>query len=77
MIDYLSLFFYFLNRIVRQICYEVDMSIQQRQFLNEFRMSGLPMLSEYLERFLKFLVMCFLYAFIFFPFSLISEHLSL
>uniref|UniRef100_A0A2K2BE63 1,3-beta-glucan synthase n=1 Tax=Populus trichocarpa TaxID=3694 RepID=A0A2K2BE63_POPTR len=42
--------------IVRQICYEVDMSIQQRQFLNEFRMSGLPMLSEYLERFLKFLL---------------------
>ncbi|KAH8515571.1 hypothetical protein Peur_047053 [Populus x canadensis] len=42
--------------IVRQICYEVDVSIQQRQFLNEFRMSGLPMLSEYLERFLKFLL---------------------
>ncbi|KAG6783969.1 hypothetical protein POTOM_009651 [Populus tomentosa] len=42
--------------IVRQICYQVDVSIQQHRFLNEFRMSGLPMLSEYLERFLKFLL---------------------
>ncbi|XP_061972403.1 callose synthase 7-like isoform X3 [Populus nigra] len=42
--------------IVRQIRYEVDMSIQQHRFLNEFRMSGLPMLSEYLERFLKVLL---------------------
>ncbi|XP_034915011.1 callose synthase 7 [Populus alba] len=42
--------------IVRQICYEVDVSIQQHRFLNEFRMSGLPLLSEYLERFLKFLL---------------------
>ncbi|KAH8509176.1 hypothetical protein H0E87_011081 [Populus deltoides] len=41
--------------IVKQILYEVDMSIQQHRFLNEFRMSGLPMLSEYLERFLKVL----------------------
>ncbi|KAJ4841509.1 Callose synthase 7 [Turnera subulata] len=42
--------------IVKQICYEVDMSIQQRKFLLEFRMSGLPMLSDYLERFLKVLL---------------------
>ncbi|KAJ6938903.1 callose synthase 7-like [Populus alba x Populus x berolinensis] len=42
--------------IVRQICYEVDVSIQQNRFLSEFRMSGLPMLSDYLERFLKFLL---------------------
>ncbi|XP_052309124.1 callose synthase 7 isoform X2 [Populus trichocarpa] len=43
--------------IVRLIHYEVDMSIQQHIFLKEFRMSGLPMLSEYLERFLKVLVL--------------------
>ncbi|KDP38900.1 hypothetical protein JCGZ_05285 [Jatropha curcas] len=43
------------RKIVRQICYEVDMSIQQHRFLNEFRMSGLPMLSEKLEKFLKVL----------------------
>ncbi|KAG5250650.1 GLUCAN SYNTHASE family protein [Salix suchowensis] len=42
--------------IVSQICYEVEMTIQQNQFLNAFRMSGLPMLSEYLERFLKLLL---------------------
>uniref|UniRef100_A0A3N7GGL5 1,3-beta-glucan synthase n=1 Tax=Populus trichocarpa TaxID=3694 RepID=A0A3N7GGL5_POPTR len=42
--------------IVRLIHYEVDMSIQQHIFLKEFRMSGLPMLSEYLERFLKVLL---------------------
>ncbi|XP_011044775.1 PREDICTED: putative callose synthase 6 isoform X3 [Populus euphratica] len=39
--------------IVRQILHEVNISIQQHRFLNEFRMSGLPMLSECLERFLK------------------------
>lgn len=42
--------------IVRQICYEVDSSIQQRRFLINFRMSGLPFLSERLEKFLKLLL---------------------
>ncbi|CAN1229138.1 Callose synthase 7, partial [Linum perenne] len=38
--------------VIRQICYEVDVSIQQQKFLFEFRTSGLPMLSEKLEKFL-------------------------
>ncbi|KAL6134958.1 hypothetical protein ACLB2K_067186 [Fragaria x ananassa] len=42
--------------IVRQICYEVDSSIQQQRFLINFRMSGLPFLSERLEKFLKLLL---------------------
>ncbi|KAJ6920384.1 callose synthase 7-like isoform X2, partial [Populus alba x Populus x berolinensis] len=42
--------------IVKEIHHEVDMSIEQNRFLNDFVMSGLPMLSEYLERFLKVLL---------------------
>ncbi|KAL6286951.1 hypothetical protein ACE6H2_011341 [Prunus campanulata] len=42
--------------IVRQICSEVDNSIQQEKFLTYFRMSGLPFLSERLEKFLKLLL---------------------
>ncbi|GLT26329.1 hypothetical protein SLA2020_014070 [Shorea laevis] len=38
--------------IVRLICYEVEISIRQTNFLNEFRMSGLPSLSDKLEKFL-------------------------
>ncbi|XP_068345773.1 callose synthase 7-like [Pyrus communis] len=41
--------------IVKHICNEVDSSIQQRRFLTTFRMSGLPFLSERLEKFLKLL----------------------
>ncbi|KAF2290622.1 hypothetical protein GH714_014737 [Hevea brasiliensis] len=44
------------RKIVRHICYEVDSSIQQNKFLSEFRMSGLPLLSEKLEKFLKVLL---------------------
>ncbi|KAJ4729026.1 Callose synthase [Melia azedarach] len=42
--------------IVRRICHEVDSSIQRHRFLNEFRMSGMPSLSEKLEKFLKLLL---------------------
>ncbi|KAK0588619.1 hypothetical protein LWI29_003248 [Acer saccharum] len=42
--------------IVRQICYELDISIQQERFLNEFRVSGMPILNEKLEKFLKLLL---------------------
>ncbi|WOG91817.1 hypothetical protein DCAR_0311072 [Daucus carota subsp. sativus] len=42
--------------IIRQICHEVDLSIQQRRFLNEFRMSGLPLLNDKLEKFLNLLL---------------------
>ncbi|GLT26327.1 hypothetical protein SLA2020_014050 [Shorea laevis] len=39
--------------IVRSICCKVEISIEKRNFLNEFRMSGLPSLSNKLEKFLK------------------------
>ncbi|KAL1173629.1 hypothetical protein V6Z11_A05G424900 [Gossypium hirsutum] len=42
--------------IVKEICYEVDMSIRQRRFLTDFRMSGLPALSNRLEKFLGILL---------------------
>ncbi|KAB2613297.1 callose synthase 7-like [Pyrus ussuriensis x Pyrus communis] len=42
--------------IVDGICYAVDSSIQQQRFLTNFRMSGLPFLSERLEKFLKLLL---------------------
>ncbi|KAI9178176.1 hypothetical protein LWI28_023576 [Acer negundo] len=42
--------------IVRQICYELDISIEQHRFLNEFRVSGMPILSDKLEKFLKLLL---------------------
>ncbi|XP_059452724.1 callose synthase 7-like isoform X2 [Corylus avellana] len=43
------------KKILRHICYEVGSSIQQNSFLNNFKMSELPMLSEKLEKFLKLL----------------------
>ncbi|KAK8672717.1 hypothetical protein V6N13_111081 [Hibiscus sabdariffa] len=42
--------------IVREICYEVDLSIQQGRFLTDFRMSGLPPLSNRLDKFLGILL---------------------
>ncbi|KAF3444992.1 hypothetical protein FNV43_RR14685 [Rhamnella rubrinervis] len=42
--------------IVKQICDEIESSIQQKTFLNNFRMSGLPPLNERLEKFLKLLL---------------------
>lgn len=55
----------FPDRIFRQICSEVDVSIQQRRFLTEFRLSGFPLLSDKLEKFLTILVqwLCTLFAF--------------
>ncbi|KAL0561375.1 hypothetical protein IC582_001800 [Cucumis melo] len=44
------------KRIVRDICHEVELSIRKQKFLSNFRMSGLPSLSEKLEKFLKLLV---------------------
>ncbi|KAI4385085.1 hypothetical protein MLD38_003147 [Melastoma candidum] len=43
--------------IVRQICYEVDISIQQQRFLTEFRMVGLPLLNQKVEKFLSVLLL--------------------
>ncbi|KAH7533719.1 hypothetical protein FEM48_Zijuj04G0161500 [Ziziphus jujuba var. spinosa] len=43
------------RKIVRQICDDVEKSIGEKKFLNNFRMSGLPSLSERLEKFLKLL----------------------
>lgn len=42
--------------IVKKIHYEVDESIENLEFLNLFRMSGLPSLSERLEKFLTLLL---------------------
>ncbi|KAM1010652.1 callose synthase 7-like isoform X1 [Malus sylvestris] len=42
--------------IVEWICDEVDGSIDQKRFLTNFRMSGLPFLSERLEKFLNLLL---------------------
>ncbi|XP_030462869.1 callose synthase 7 isoform X2 [Syzygium oleosum] len=42
--------------IIRQICYEVDMSIEQHRFLAEFKTSELPLLSNKLEKFLNILL---------------------
>ncbi|KAF3629525.1 Callose synthase 3 [Capsicum annuum] len=42
--------------VVEQICREVDDSIKDKRFLRKFRMSGLPLLSDKLERFLNLLV---------------------
>ncbi|CAM8887964.1 unnamed protein product [Rhodiola kirilowii] len=42
--------------IVKQICYEIDLSIQQRRFLSEIKMSGFRPLSDKLEKFLKLLL---------------------
>ncbi|XP_043687669.1 callose synthase 7-like [Telopea speciosissima] len=38
--------------VVKHICYELDTSIEEHRFLNEFRMSELPNLSSKLERLL-------------------------
>ncbi|KAK4796444.1 hypothetical protein SAY86_028770 [Trapa natans] len=42
--------------VVREICYEVERCLQQHTFLTKFRMSGLPSLSEKLEKFLSLLL---------------------
>ncbi|XP_039158569.1 LOW QUALITY PROTEIN: callose synthase 7 [Eucalyptus grandis] len=42
--------------IVREICYGVDKSIQERRFLQEFKTSELPLLSTKLEKFLTILI---------------------
>ncbi|KAK6918011.1 1,3-beta-glucan synthase subunit FKS1-like, domain-1 [Dillenia turbinata] len=41
---------------IRYICHEVNVSIEQQRFLTDFRMSGLPMLNEKLEKFLILLL---------------------
>ncbi|KAF7833505.1 callose synthase 7-like [Senna tora] len=41
--------------VVKHICDEVEMSIEQRTFVRDFKMSGLPSLSEKLEKFLTLL----------------------
>ncbi|XAR49505.1 1,3-beta-glucan synthase [Bertholletia excelsa] len=41
------------KNIIRNICEEVESSIREGRFLNTFRMSGLPLLSYKLEKFLN------------------------
>ncbi|GAB4850790.1 hypothetical protein Ancab_030090 [Ancistrocladus abbreviatus] len=42
--------------VIDQICESVETSIKRRRFLSEFRMSGLPMLHDKLEKFLRLLL---------------------
>lgn len=44
------------GRVVTEIDLQVKLCVQRRSVLNEFRMSGLPMLSKKLENFLSLLV---------------------
>ncbi|XP_010525558.1 PREDICTED: putative callose synthase 6 isoform X2 [Tarenaya hassleriana] len=44
------------RRVMKQVFYEVDTSIEQQRFIYEFRMSGLPLLSVKLEKFLNMLL---------------------
>ncbi|KAK3446273.1 hypothetical protein EUGRSUZ_A02010 [Eucalyptus grandis] len=44
------------RKIVREICYGVDKSIEDRRFLLEFKTSELPLLSTKLEKFLTILL---------------------
>ncbi|KAK4487157.1 hypothetical protein RD792_006474 [Penstemon davidsonii] len=44
------------KKVIWQICYEVESSIQQQRFLKEFKMRGLAPLSQKLENFLKLLM---------------------
>ncbi|XP_043699238.1 callose synthase 7-like isoform X3 [Telopea speciosissima] len=43
------------KKVLKHICYELDSSIQQNRFLNEFRINELPNLSSKLERLLNLL----------------------
>ena len=52
------------SRVIRRICHTVDMSLQQRKFLNNFRTSELPQLSSKLEKLLNLLVIYLLNHFI-------------
>ncbi|XP_071706332.1 callose synthase 7-like [Rutidosis leptorrhynchoides] len=42
--------------IIRLICHEIDISIQNKSFLTKFRTSGLPSLNDKLEKFLSHLL---------------------
>ncbi|XP_047947966.1 callose synthase 7-like [Salvia hispanica] len=44
------------KKIILQICQEVENSLQQKRFLKKFKMSGLPMLSDKLDKFLNLLM---------------------
>ncbi|CAA2967687.1 callose synthase 7-like isoform X1 [Olea europaea subsp. europaea] len=42
--------------VIQQICQKVEDSITNRRFLSDFKMSGLPLFSDKLDKFLKLLV---------------------
>ncbi|CAA0816289.1 Callose synthase 7 [Striga hermonthica] len=44
------------KKIIWEICHEVESSIQRRRFLRDFAMSGLPLLSDKLDKFLNLLM---------------------
>ncbi|KAL2496657.1 Callose synthase 7 [Forsythia ovata] len=44
------------KEVIREICHKVEVSIDQRRFLSEFKMSGLPLFNDKLDKFLNLLV---------------------
>ncbi|EPS72207.1 hypothetical protein M569_02539, partial [Genlisea aurea] len=44
------------KKVIEQICHEVETSVRRRKFLAEFKMTGLPLLSDKLDRFLSLLM---------------------
>ncbi|XLU98236.1 hypothetical protein S245_012576, partial [Arachis hypogaea] len=54
-VTYISRSPMYCDRIVSHICVKVEWSIQEHTFVKEFKMSGLPSLSEKLEKFLTLL----------------------
>ncbi|CAA3007122.1 callose synthase 7-like isoform X2 [Olea europaea subsp. europaea] len=44
------------HRVILQICDKVEDSLKQQRFLSEFKMNGLPLLSDKLDKFLTLIV---------------------
>lgn len=63
------------NRVVAHIFDKVEMSIQQHTFVKEFKMIGLPSLSEKLEKLLTLLVLYFHCAFLSLSLSKYTSHI--
>ncbi|XP_072086767.1 callose synthase 7 isoform X6 [Arachis hypogaea] len=55
-VTYISRSSMYCDRFVSHICDKVEWSIQEHTFVKEFKMSGLPSLSEKLEKFLTLFV---------------------
>lgn len=60
--DWLLGLFVHYDRVILQICDKVEDSIKQQRFLSEFKMNGLPLLSDKLDKFLTLIVSLSFYA---------------